>query len=160
MQQRLEERRVGEVVVDDQVRHDDGVAQAARLIALAAGAIVTVLGLVALLGIDWDVASLDSPVTDIGDMTFTPVVAGATAFLGLLLLAAAASRNGEGKVALGALTGCLGAAVLLADLEPSWHVTEAQGWVLVAVGLVFVIAGVLDRNDTVVSRRQQVIDLR
>ena len=160
VQQHLHDRRVGEVVVDDQVRHDDFVPQVARLIALAAGALVTILGLVALFGIDWDAAEPDSPITEIGDMTFTPVVAGATALLGVLLLAAAASRNGEGRVALGAITGCLGAAIVLADLEPRWHVTEAQGWVLVAVGIVFVLAGILDRSDTVVSRRQQVIDVR
>jgi hypothetical protein len=156
----MQERGVEQVVVDDQVRHDDGVPQVARLIALAAGAIVTILGLVALFGIDWDVAELDSPITEIGDMTFTPVVAGATTLLGVLLLAAAASRNGEGRVALGAITGCLGAAIVLADLEPRWHVTETQGWILVAVGIVFVVAGILDRGDTVVSRRQQVVDLR
>lgn len=160
MQQRVHDRTVGEVVVDDQVRHEDGVPQVARLVALAAGAIVTILGLVALLGIDWDAAELDSPITEIGDMTFTPVVAGATTLLGVLLLAAAASRNGESRVALGAITGCLGAAIVLADLEPRWHVTEAQGWVLVAVGIVFVVAGILDRSNTVVSRRQQVVDVR
>jgi hypothetical protein len=157
---RTHDQRVEEVVVDDQVRHDEGVPQVARLIALAAGALVTILGLVALFGIDWDVAELDSPVTEIGDMTFTPVVAGATTLLGVLLLAAAASRNGEGRVALGAITGSLGAAIVLADLEGRWNVTEAQGWVLVAVGIVFVVAGIMDRGDTTVSRRQQVVDVR
>ena len=95
----------------------------AQDLALFAG--VTILGLVALLGIDWEAAELDSPITEIGDMTFTPVVAGATTLLGVLLLAAAASRNGEGRVALGAITGCLGAAIVLADLEPRWHVTDS-----------------------------------
>jgi hypothetical protein len=156
----MHEQGVQEVVVDDQVRHDEGVPQVARLIALAAGAIVTIVGLVALLGIDWDAAELDSPVYEIGNMTFTPVVAGATTLLGVLLLAAAASRNGEGRVALGAITACLGAAIVLADLEPRWHVTETQGWIAVAVGVVFVVSGILDRGDTVVSRRQQVVDLR
>ena len=160
MQQHLQDQRVGEVVVDDRVSHDDGVSQVARLVALAAGAIVTIVGLVALLGIDWDVAELDSPVAEVGDMTFTPVVAGATTLLGVLLLVAAASRNGEGRVALGAITACLGGAIVLADLENRWQVTETQGWVLVAVGVVFVIAGILGHADTVVSRRQQVVDLR
>ena len=160
MQEHLQDQRVGEVVVDDQVRHDDGVSQVARLVALAAGAIVTIVGLVALLGIDWDVAELDSPVTEVGDMTFTPVVAGVTTFLGVLLLAAAASRGGEGRVALGAITACLGAAIVLADLESRWQVTESQGWALVAVGVVFVIAGIIGHPDTVVTRRQQTVDLR
>ena len=160
MPEHLQDQRGGEVVVDDQVRHDDGVSQVARLVALAAGAIVTIVGLVALLGIDWDVAELDSPVTEVGDMTFTPVVAGATTLLGVLLLAAAAARSGEGRVALGAITACLGGAIVLADLESRWQVTEAQGWALVAVGIVFVIAGIIGHADTVVTRRQQVVDLR
>lgn len=157
---RVGEPVAGDVYVADEVHHDDAVPQIARVIALAAGAIVTILGLVALFGIDWDAAELDGPITEIGSMTFTPVVAGATTFLGVLLLAAAASRNGEGRVALGAITGSLGAAILLADLEPRWHVTGTQGWILVAVGIVFVISGILDRSDRVVTRREQVVDLR
>ena len=150
---------MGEVVVDDQVRHDDGVNQVARLVALAAGAVVTIVGLVALLNIDWDAAELDSPVTEVGSMTFTPVVAGATTFLGIVLMLAAAARSGEGRVALGAITACLGAAIVLADLQDRWHVTEGQGWALVAVGVVFIIAGLIG-HGTSVSRRQQVVDLR
>ena len=161
MQQQVHDQRVGEVVVDDQVRRDDGVSQVARLIALAAGAIVTIVGLVALLNIDWDVAEIDSPVTEVGDMTFTPIVAGITTFLGILLLAAAAARGGEARVALGAITACIGGAIVLADdLESRWQVTESQGWALVAVGVVFVLAGIIGHADSVVTRRQEVVDLR
>lgn len=157
------DRRVEGDVVRDEVRHDEGVAQLARLIALAGGAVVTILGLIALIGIDWGSSELaaDAPVTEVAGMPFTPVVAGATTFLGLLLLLAAASRSGEGRVAMGAITASLGAAIVLADLRQQWNVEDAQGWILLVVGVVTVLTGMVDRGETVVSRRHdRVIDIR
>lgn len=157
------ERRIEGDVVRDEVRHDEGVAQVSRLIALVGGAVVTVLGAIALIGIDWGSADLaaDAPVTEVAGMPFTPVVAGATTFLGILLLLTAASRSGEGRVAMGAITASLGAAIVLADLREQWNVEDSQGWILLVVGVVTVLTGLVDRGDTVVSRRQErVIDVR
>jgi hypothetical protein len=150
-----------EEVRREEVRRDDTVPQIARLTALAAGAIVAIIGFLALMRVDWGTAEVDAPAYDVLGMSFTPVVAGVTAFLGLLLILAAASRTGEGKIALGAVTASLGAAILLvADLENSWQVGDDQGWLALIVGGVFVAAGILTERTQVTRRRDHQIDLR
>lgn len=147
-----------DVVVAEEVRSGDGVPQAARLIALAAGAIVTVIGLFAVLKVDWAEAELDRPVYDVSGMSFTPIVAAITALLGLVLLAVAASRGSEGKIAMGAIVASLGAAmVLMGDLESRWQTTDAQGWLAIVIGVVFVAAGILSERRHVVRRQERVV---
>ncbi len=145
--------RSDQVVVSDEVRRDDGVPQAARLIALAAGAIVTIIGLFAVLEVDWANAEADAPVYEVAGMTFTPVVAAITAVLGPLLIGVAASRASEGKIAMGAIVASLGVAMLLVnDLGNRWQTSDSQGWLALAVGVVFVVAGVLSERRHVVRR--------
>jgi hypothetical protein len=144
-------------VATDEVR-ESGVPQAARLIALAAGAIVTIIGLLAVLKVDWAEAQADSPLYDVAGMTFTPVVAGVTAVLGLILIAVAASRGGEGKFAMGAIVASLGAAMLLVgDLGTRWQTSDGQAWLALAVGGVFIVAGILSERREVVRHTQHAV---
>lgn len=142
-------------VVVDQYRVDDTRRQVSRLVALIAGGIVAVVGLAALFQMDWGNATLDSPVVEVAGMTFTPVVAGITTALGLLLLAVAAGRRGEGRIGLGAIVAVVGAAMLLVDqVETSWSINDRHGWLALVVGLVFVVTGLLsDRGPEVEHRR-------
>ena len=144
-------------VATDEVRSESGVPQAARLVALAAGAIVAIIGLLAVLEVDWSVAEVDSPVYEVAGMTFTPVVAGITAFIGVILIAAAASRTSEGKIALGAIVASLGAAMLMSDLGNRWQTNDSQGWLALAVGVVFIVAGILSERREVVRRSQRAV---
>lgn len=145
--------RYDEVVVAEEVR-DDGVPQIARLVSVAAGAIVAVVGLLALLAIDWGVAEVDRPIYEVGGMTFSPVMAVITATIGVLLILVGAARSGEGKIAMGAIVASLGAAMLLVgDLENRWQVSDGQGWLALIVGVVFVVAGILAERRHVVRRQ-------
>lgn len=147
-----------EVSAADEVRTENGVAQAARLIALAAGAIVAIIGLFAVLEVDWGTAEIDRPVYEVAGMTFSPVVAGITAILGVILIAVAASRASEGKIAMGAIVASLGAAMLLVDdLDVRWNTSDGQGWLALSVGMVFVVAGILSERRSVVRRSERAV---
>lgn len=145
-------------IATDEVRTESGVPQAARLVALAAGVIVAIIGLLAVLEVDWSGAEVDSPVYEVAGMTFTPVAAGIAAFTGMILIAAAASRGSEGKIAIGAAVAALGAAMLLvSDLGNRWQTNDSQGWLALAAGVVFIIAGILSERREVVRRSQRAV---
>ncbi|HRA33805.1 MAG TPA: hypothetical protein PK748_02690, partial [Acidimicrobiales bacterium] len=114
-----------EVVVADQVRDRAGLSQAARAVALVAGAVVTVIGLIAALRIDWGTAEFDAPLVSAADMAFSPTTAVFTAVLGFFLIGAAASHDSPARITLGAITAALGAAILLLeDVGTSWNVSD------------------------------------
>ncbi len=151
-------RSYDETVVADEIHRDDAVPQAARLIALAAGAIVAIVGLFAVLSVEWGTAEVDSPTYDVLGMTFTPVLAVVTAVLGVLLILTAASRSSEGKIAMGAIVASLGAAILLVnDLENRWQVQDTQGWLALVIGIVFIVAGILTERGRVVRRQARAV---
>lgn len=145
-------------VVVDQYRVDDTRRQVSRLVALVAGGIVAVIGLAALFQLDWGNAELDGPVIEVAGMTFTPVVAAITTALGLLLLAVAAGRRGEGRIGLGAIVAVVGAAMLLVDrIETSWSVNDRHGWLALVVGLIFVVTGIFSDRGPGVEHRHSTV---
>jgi hypothetical protein len=146
-----------EVLVDDRIGDRGGVSRAARAVALVAGAVVTVIGLIAALRIDWGAAEFDGPVVSAAGMTFTPTTAGITAVLGFFLIGAAASHDSPARITLGAITGALGAAVLLlSEVATSWNVSDRHGWLALVAGGVFVAAGLLSERRDPVQRRRAV----
>ncbi|HMS87827.1 MAG TPA: hypothetical protein PKE56_05255 [Acidimicrobiales bacterium] len=146
-----------EVVVADQVRDRAGLSQAARAVALVAGAVVTVIGLIAALRIDWGTAEFDAPLVSAADMAFSPTTAVFTAVLGFFLIGAAASHDSPARITLGAIPAALGAAILLLeDVGTSWNVSDRHGWLALLVGGVFVVAGLLSERRDLVERRRAV----
>jgi hypothetical protein len=146
-----------EVLVDDRVRDRAGLSQAARVVALVAGAVVAVVGLIAALRIDWGAAEFDGPVMSAAGMPFTPTSAVITAVLGFFLIGAAASHDSAARITLGAITGALGAAILLLDgVGTSWNVTDRHGWLALIVGGVFVAAGLLSERQDLLQQRRAV----
>jgi hypothetical protein len=146
------EHRTEDQVVDE-VR-PAGVNQLARVLALITGAIVLVLGVTAMVRIDWGSADLDDPQVTVADMTFTPVIATATVIIAILLIGAAAMPEGDLRLALGVVLLGFGAAVLLVDeMGTSWDLGDRSGWLAVSVGAVFVVTGLLTDGRQVVRRR-------
>jgi hypothetical protein len=70
----------------------EGANAVLRGIAAAAGGVVTVVGIVALIRIDW-VDGLSSPPSEVLGMAFTPAVAIATTVIGLIALVAGAAAD-------------------------------------------------------------------
>lgn len=151
-----------EAVVSDHVRVErlDGPAQVGRIIGLVAGAAVTLIGVVALGKIDWGAdVQFDAPLVAFANMTFTPIVAGVTALIGLVLIATAASRDGDGRVAVGAVLATVGVGIVAAEeLRRSWSMTGRQGWLAIAVGIVFVLSGLLAQGRYVTGRRRSTFE--
>lgn len=146
------EQRTEDQVVDD-VR-PAWANQLARMIALFTGAIVLVLGVTAMLRIDWASADLNEPLVVVADMTFNPVIAAATVIIAILLIGAAAMREGDLRLALGVVLVGFGVAVLMVDeLGTNWDLSDRTGWLAVAVGAVFVVTGLLTDGRQVVRRR-------
>jgi hypothetical protein len=119
---------------------------------------VTIIGAFALLKVDWSVAEAGAPLYEVAGMTFSPVAAVVTAVLGLILIATAASRASEGKIAMGAVVASLGVALLLInDLETRWNTSDGHGWLALSVGLVFVVAGILSERRQTVRRSERAV---
>jgi len=141
-----------DAVVDDAVVEEHRTANGAgvnavlRAIGAIAGGVATVIGVVALLRIDWT-SGLDSAPVDVAGMVFTPVVAAATTVLGIAALAAGAARDRSSKLVVGALLGCLGLAILIAgDSRANWDLERGHGWLALAVGAVLLLTGLLLQN--------------
>jgi len=130
----------------------EGANAVLRGIAAAAGGVATVIGIVALIRIDWT-DGLSSAPADVAGMAFTPAVAIATTVIGLIALAAGAAADKASKLAIGALLVCVGVAILVAgDSRADFDLETAHGWFAVIVGAVVLLAGLLMRNRWV-SRR-------
>jgi peptidoglycan/LPS O-acetylase OafA/YrhL len=140
-------------IVVDEVRRGDGLGRAVQIVALVAAGIVTVLGIAALLSIDWSVATANGPAVGVAGLTFTPVVAAVTTMLGVLLIGAAVS-DGDVRIALGGLVGAIGLAILLFAGSGSTgnQLSDGHGWLALAVGVVFVAAGVLAADHRLTQR--------
>lgn len=143
------------------VERANGPAVLGRTIGLVAGGAVLLVGAIALAKIDWADAELDAPMVAFGGMTFTPLIAGLTALIGLILILMAAGRGGDGSVALGAVVATLGVGIVaVEELRRSWTVTGRQGWLAIAVGIVFVLSGLLAQGRSLSVRRVSAVDRR
>jgi hypothetical protein len=143
------------VMADEVVDRPDGPATLARIIGLVTGAAVTILGIVALAKVDWQNAEIDRPLVAIQSMTFSPVVAGVTVAIGLVLILLAAARDGGTQVAFGAILAVLGVAILFADeLHRSWSVTDRNGWLALGIGAITLLCGFLAHGRRAVVRRR------
>ncbi|MEO6627167.1 MAG: hypothetical protein ABIP03_01220 [Aquihabitans sp.] len=143
------------------VERVNGPALMGRTIGLVVGGAVTLVGAIALAKIDWADAELDAPMVAFGGMTFTPVVAGLTAAIGLILILMAAGRGGDGSIAAGAIVATLGVGIVaVEELRRSWTVTGRQGWFAIAVGVVFVLSGLLAQGHSLTVRRVSAVERR
>lgn len=135
------------------VQRTDGVSQALRVVALVAATIVTVIGLIALLRVEWSAADWDTPIVRVADLAFTPAVAGITAALGFVLIIGAALRSGTARIWLGAVLTTVGIVLVLAEgVESRWHVGDRHGWLAVGIGVVFLITGLLTDGRRIAGR--------
>ncbi|MCU0311848.1 MAG: hypothetical protein MUE36_13005 [Acidimicrobiales bacterium] len=130
----------------------DATDTAARLTAAIAGGVATVVGLVALIRIDW-ADGIDSAAVDVAGMAFTPTIAIATTIFGLIALAAGAAADRASKLVVGVLLVCVGVGILIAgDDRANWDLETGHGWMGVVVGGVLIAAG-LALRDRWSSRR-------
>jgi hypothetical protein len=148
-------RRDHHQYVSEEVRAD-GPSQLARVIAAVTGFAMTILGIAAVVGIEWDGMTrdrFDEPMAEVFDMAFTPVTALVTLGVGLVLLVIAAARMAGAAMVFGALLAAVGVAILAVDgTHSSWQVADRHGWVALAAGLVFLLAGLIMENGWSVRR--------
>jgi len=170
--ERVDDERVGrDRVPDDRyatpaavderssVSTSDGWNSVVRVVALVAAGIATVMGVIALVRIDWT-DGFDSAAVDVGGMVFTPTVAVVTVVAGLIAMAAAASPDRGSKLAVGAVLAVVGIAILLVgDAERlDLQVERAHGWLALGIGAVLILGGLLLRRSW--TARRQVSDTR
>jgi hypothetical protein len=149
-----DERSAAEMDERTSVTAHEGWNATVRVVAVVAAAAATLLGVVALVRIDWT-DGLNSAPADVLGMPFTPWVAIVTAVAGLIALAAAASPDRGSKLAVGGILIVAGLAILLigdgdrADLD----VERAHGWLALGVGAIVVLAGLLLRTSVTTHRQ-------
>jgi hypothetical protein len=149
----LQQRHDDEPIVrDDYVderqttRTSDGLNAVLRTFGALAGGVATVIGIVALIRIDWTDGTSSAPV-DVAGIVFTPVVAIATTALGLIAIAAGVAFDRGSKLAVGAVLTCLGLGVLIAgESRADLDLATGHGWLALAVGAVLLLTGILMRN--------------
>lgn len=144
------------VAADERVSVSDhgGWNSAVRVLALVAAGVAVVMGVVALLRVDWNIG-LDAPPVDVLGVAFTPWVAIATVAVGLVALAAAAAPDRGSKFVVGAILVCAGVGILAASdaNRADLNLERAHGWLALAVGAALVLAGLLLRNSWTTRRR-------
>jgi len=125
---------------------------ALRGVGAFAGGVALVYGLIALFRIDWN--GLDSSPVEVAGLSFTPIVAIATAGLGVLALLAGAAADRTSKLVIGAFLACVGIAVPVAgDGRADWDLESGHGWLALLVGGVLVVTGLAMRRSWSVSRQ-------
>jgi len=126
----------------------------ARVLALVAAAVPTVIGFIALARIDWTTQGMDAPAVAVAGMSFRPWVAIATLVVGLIAVLAAATSDRESKLVIGALLACGGVAIVVVNPKVQQvALSDRMGWMYVLVGAVLVVAGLL-AGQTWSTRRQ------
>ena len=143
-----EGERVDDGVVEERqtTRTGEGVNSALRAIGAIAGGAATVIGIVALIRVNWN-NGFDSAPVDVLGMMFTPAVAIVTTVLGLIALAAGAAADRASKLAVGVILVCIGLGVLIAGTSrANWDLERGHGWLALAVGAILVVTGLLMRN--------------
>lgn len=147
------------VVSDEVVDATAPVGPIARIIALAAAALLAIVGLVACVQIDWSQDGFDAASVQVLDITFAPITAVAVAALGLLAIAVSVGRIGEGRVVMGAILTVLGLVVIIADGGPSeLELTDRLGWFTTGVGVILLLAGLASSGRLAVRRTADRVD--
>ena len=137
----------GAVEERESVHTGEGLNAALRAVGAIAGGVATVIGIVALIRINWN-NGFDSAPADVVGMLFTPAVAIATTVLGLIALAAGAAYDRTSKLVVGAILACVGLGILIAGTSRSdWDLESGHGWLSLAVGAVLVVTGLLMRRS-------------
>ena len=127
-------------------RTGEGVNAVLRAVGALAGGVATVIGIIALIRIDW-ANGFDSAPVDVAGMLFTPAVAIATTVAGLIALAAGAAADRASKLAVGILLVCVGLGILIAgDSRTNWDLERGHGWLALIVGGVLLVTGLLMQN--------------
>ena len=92
-------------LVDEVTTKDaSGLNVMARVLALVAAAVPTIVGLLAVADIDWSGNGFDAPAVTVADIRFTPAVAVAVLAAGVIGLIAAATRDRASKLVVGRST--------------------------------------------------------
>jgi hypothetical protein len=133
------------------------VSTIARFVAVAAAAVLTIVGLVAIARIDWD-AGMDAASVRVYDRAFTPEVAIAAVVLGVIGIAIAASPLADLRLAYGAILVAIGVAILLLSGDSNdLELADGHGWLVLGVGAVIALSGLFRsygfaRRHTVAER--------
>jgi hypothetical protein len=115
-----------------------------RVIAVIAGCVPLVVGLIAVARVDWSANGFSSPPVIVWHMVFTPWVAVATAVAGLIIVAASATVYRTDKLVVGVLSAAAGFAILVAKPTVDHEVLARRyGLMFLIVGLVVVAMGLL-----------------
>ena len=141
-------------VVDDRrvTTTSDPVNSILRALGAIAGGVAVVIGIVALIRVNWD-AGFDAFPVGVAGMAFTPAVAIATLVVGLIAVAAAVSPAREPKLAVGGILTCVGLGILIAGSSRSkLDLVARHGWFALAIGVVLLLTGLLMR-DRLETRR-------
>ncbi len=130
---------------------------ASDIIALLAGLLFLVMGLLALV----ELGFTDFPseeVTDVMGLAHTQLVGIVGVVLGLLLLAGCGSVGRSVTIFAGALTVVVGIVVVAAseDLDATLATEEAYGWLAVVVGAIVLLAAIA--IPSIATRRERVVD--
>jgi hypothetical protein len=136
-----------------------------RLLAVLAGGVMTVIGLVAVAEVSWGGNGFDAPPVDVAGMTFTPTVAVVTAAAGIIALIAGALYDRASKLVVGGLLIVGGVVILLTDTvsNPDWAFEDGQGWLAIGVGATLIVAAALMQMVWTASERRperRVVDER
>jgi hypothetical protein len=140
----MAQQRNSEVGTDTVPAGNSSIGLVVRIMAMAAAAVPTIIGLIALARLHWADFGMDAPAVGVADISFRPWIAIATTAIGVICLVAAATWDRESKIVVGGLVAAAGVAVLVA--HPSIQqvaLTDRLGWMFVAVGAVLIIAGLL-----------------
>src|SRR5262245_10997132 len=116
-----------------------------RLLAVIAGGVMTVIGLIAVAEVSWGDAGFDAPPVDVAGMSFTPTVAVATAAAGVIALIAGALYDRASKLVVGGLLVVGGVVILFTDTvsNPDWAFVDGQGWLAIGVGATLIVVAAL-----------------
>jgi hypothetical protein len=118
-----------------------------RLLAVIAGGVMTIIGLIAVAEVSWGDNGFDAAPVDVAGMTFTPTVAVVTAAAGLIALVAGALYDRASKLVVGALLVVGGIVILFTDTvgNPDWTFEDGQAWLAIGVGVTLIVVAALMR---------------
>lgn len=140
------DRRITEETVRRSEHTDTGMV--GRLLGVLAGAVAALIGMIAVVQIDWFDQGMDAPAVDVAGIAFTPWVAIGTVVMGLVAILAGASSDRASKLVVGAILTCVGIAILIPDARPDeLELESGHGWLSLGVGVVLILSSLLMRRS-------------